>query len=320
MNIKRPDNSYIKKRKINLNNLDKYDENKIKQATQFLENVINKSYVSHFDNISFLLNQDNNTLKELKNSGCINECKVLKKQLKKIGLKTYYISCQANGFSNPAGDSLVKEAHVFLLYPSIKNNKIYFTIFDPGFRMTKPVSFFDKKDSANFDYANGLVKVNFIGKNSNYPYELTSNKRFDYKHQIKDANIHWNFNPYYQTLNIDEFGEKLYHAMFSLKLMNFPTDINQYLCIRAKILDKELEIYTTTKNEILSFEYLSKLDLKKLKDIFQEYFFNAKLDSKKLNIFVNNLYLLLHNVEKYICEIIYSKVIEDYKLGNKLNR
>lgn len=320
MEIKRIDNSIIKKRKINFENLDKYDEGKMKQATEVLDDIINTSYISHFDNISFLLNQDKKLCKKFKSIGCIDMCKKLKNQLMELGLKTYFVSCKANGFSNTTGDLVIQEAHVFLLYPSIKDNKIFFTIFDPGFRMTNPLSFFDQENSINFNYINGTIKINFIEKNIYYPYELVIDKKYNYKLEVTDANIHWRFNPYYQTINIDEYCKKIYQVIFSLKLRNFPSDMNEYLCIRAKVLDQILEIYTIKKNQIFSFEYLSTLNIYELQNIFQNYFIDAKLDYKKLDVFINNLYLLVHNIEKYINNIIHSDVIEDYKLYKKLGR
>jgi ABC-type Zn uptake system ZnuABC Zn-binding protein ZnuA len=145
--------SKIKKRKINLKNLEPYNKEKIKLAQQRLNQVIENSFVSHFDNVTYFFqkqkNKDIKFSKFNKNTGCISECKKLKKELKDIGIKTYFVSCNANGFSNKSGDNLVKEAHVFLINPSQRNGKIYFTIFDPGFRMTNPISFFNKTNSPN---------------------------------------------------------------------------------------------------------------------------------------------------------------------------
>ena len=128
MQIKRADNSVIKKRKINFKTLQSYDDNKVKQAVNYLKEEIANNFVSHFDNISYVLKQQKdrniNFSSYNKNTGCISDCKRLKKKLTKIGLKTYFASCKANGFSNPAGDALVQEAHVFLLYPALKNEKV----------------------------------------------------------------------------------------------------------------------------------------------------------------------------------------------------
>lgn len=152
MKIIRYNNSAIKKKKIDLNKLTLYDKEKVKYAINLLEQEIDNSFVSHFNYISYALKEDNNTSSHIKNSGCISDCKRLKAKLKQIGLETYYVSCKAKGFSNPAGDALVKEAHIFLVYPAIKNKKVYFTIFDPGFRMYNIIQFYDKEDSSEVSY------------------------------------------------------------------------------------------------------------------------------------------------------------------------
>lgn len=325
MKIIRNDNSIIKKRKINFNNIENYDKNKIKQGVEYLNQEINNNFVSHFDNINYILHKKNNNNTKFssynKNTGCISDCKRLKKKLNKIGLKTYLISCKANGFSTPAGDALVKESHVFLLYPTIKNKKIHFTIFDPGFRIPKVISFYDHQNSLNNPYLSvGSVKVKFIKDNTAYPYELVVNKRINYKCESTDADIHWEFNPYYETLSIDDYNEKLYHAMFSLKLMNYPSDLNKYICIRAKVLEKTLEIYTPNKSKLYSFEQLSSFSQQQLKNIFKEYFLQTGISNKELNKFVNNIFLLIHNIDLYINYVIDSQVIEEYKKGYRLNR
>ena len=324
MEIRRSDNSVIKKRKRNFKNIEPYNELKVKQAIKYLNNEITNGITSNFDNITYALQKKNKTTKFAtynKNTGCISSCKRLKKELSKLGLKTYFVSCKATDFSNPAGNEFVKEAHVFLVYPSLKNNKLYFTIFDPGFRVTDIISFYDGKDSIKYPYlSQGTINAKYIPNNIDYPYEIVTNKRINYKHEIIDANIHWGFNPYYETLNIDDYNEKLYHAMFSLKLMNYPKDINKYLCIRSKILEKTLEIYTINEYKVYSFKELSLLTQQELKNVFKKYFIQAEISIKELNKFSKNIFLLIHNIDTYINQIIIPSVIKEYNLGYKWNR
>lgn len=324
MKIKRNDNSIIKKRKINFNNIETYDEVKVKQAIEYLNNEITNSIVSNFDNIAYVLQKNDKPVKFTtynKNTGCISSCKRLKKKLSKIGLKTYFISCKATDFSNQAGNELVKEAHVFLLYPSLKNEKLYFTIFDPGFRVTNTISFYDGENSLKYSYlSQGTMSVKFAPNNIDYPYELITNKRINYKHEIIDANVHWNFNPYYETVNIDEYNEKLYCAMFSLKLMNYPNDLNKYLCIRSKILEKTIEIYTINKCKTYSFKQLINLNQQEIKNLFNDYFSQAEIPRKELNKFVQNIFLLIHNADTYINQVINPCVIKEYNPEYKWNK
>lgn len=108
--------------------------------------------------------------------------------------------------------------------------------------------------------------------------------------------------------------------MFSLKLMNYPDDLDKYLCINAKIINNTIEIYTIQKNEIFSFEELFFLTQNQLKNIFKPYFKNADLTNSQLNEFIKNLFLLIHNTQDYISKIISPEVVNEYKLGKGLNR
>lgn len=182
------------------------------------------------------------------------------------------------------------------------------------------IQFYDEHHSAIVPYIlDGEVKVIFNNEEK-YPYQLIVNRRINYKHQIVPANIEWSFNPYYQTLNINDFNQQLYQAMFSLKLMNFPNDLTKYLCVRAKVIDQVIEVYTLKKNEIFSFQEMKNLPKEQFKQIFSLYFKEANLSDAQLKCFFKSLSLLVNNVDVYIDEVINSKVVEAYKLGNMLNR
>ena len=78
MEIKRNDNSIIKKRKINFKNIKAYDELKVKQAVEYLNNEITNSLVSNFDNITYVFEKNDKPMKFAtynKNTGCISSCK-----------------------------------------------------------------------------------------------------------------------------------------------------------------------------------------------------------------------------------------------------
>ena len=318
MIIRRGNNTVIKKRKIDLRKLDIYDEKKITKAKELLEEAINESYVCHFENITYALNSNNKDSSFFnKHSGCTSQVQELKKMLKRIGIKTYYVSCKANGFSTPNGDLLVKEAHVFLIYPTLKNNKIFFIIFDPGFRQKNIISFYDMESSCDTPYLEtGINRIIYFGdNNSMYPYELYSNKRITCDYHEQDANIHWLFNPYYETIDLNNYSKELFHAIFSLKMMNFPKKKENYLCIRSKVLDNTLEIFTYDSKKTIFFKEIKDLSKVELHDLFKSYFTKANLSEYKLNIFSKNLYLLIHHCDEYINKIIDKGVIEDYKVS-----
>ena len=108
--------------------------------------------------------------------------------------------------------------------------------------------------------------------------------------------------------------------MFSLKLMNYPKDINKYLCIRSKILEKTLEIYTINEYKIYSFKELSLLTQQELKNMFKNYFLQAEISIKELNKFSKNIFLLIHNIDTYINKEINPTVIKEYDPKYKWNK
>lgn len=210
---------------------------------------------------------------------------------------------------------------MFLLYPTLRNGEIYFTIFDPGVRQKNIISFYDKHNSNEVKYLEeGIMKVIFLEDSKVYPFKLVSNKRITCQYKILDADINWYFNPYYETLNLDNFNEQLFHAMFSLKLMNFPPNKNNYLCIRSKLLDRTIEIFTKNNNEKILFDDIYNLSLKELENIFISYFKNANLTYDKFDIFVKNIFLLIHNYDEYVNKVIDKNVIIEYNSGLNLNR
>ena len=67
MEIKRNDNSIIKKRKINFKNIKAYDELKVKQAVEYLNNEITNSLVSNFDNITYVFEKKDKPIVNVNN-------------------------------------------------------------------------------------------------------------------------------------------------------------------------------------------------------------------------------------------------------------
>lgn len=319
MKLYRDDQTFIEKRKINLEDLELYDEEKVKLATVYLNQYVEESLVNQFDYISYVLedHKKSDFASYNPNTGCISDNKKLYQKLKELGMKTYFVSCKASGYSNKAGDNIIKEAHIFLIYPSIRNNRIYYTIFDSGFRMEHPLSFYAGEDSPDVEYlGSGTAKVIYQKENDLYPYQFTVSKRINYQHQVIDADIRWQFNPYFETLHIDEYNEYVYRVIFSLKLMNYPKNLDQYLCIRSKFLDETLEIYTMNRVEEYTFEYLRNLNLEQLKELFYKFFVNANLGVKQLDRFIHNLDLLIHRHLEYVDKVISIEVLKEYRLDS----
>ena len=249
-------NFKISKRKIDLNNLDLYDSKKIKSSKKLLKETISNTLVNDF-NFLIKLNKistvEGITIEEAYNKykgeiptvDCIGLSKILQEKLKQINMETHFITCKAHGFSTKYGDSLVKEAHTFLLYPCIKNNKTLFIIYDPGFRIDKPLMFYDKSSSKENRYLTGKIKIKYQENN----YSLSTNVRMKRDFTIIKDNINWYFNPYEETINIDSFAKNLYKVKFSYKIMYYNNSRRKKFCLGLNIVTKKLDLYKNTYHE-----------------------------------------------------------------------
>ena len=309
MKVQRLDKTFIYKRKINFKNIDIYDINKINLISNLLNEEINNTFIDQFEYVSFVLN---NKSKYNINSGCVSQIKHLKSVLKKHEIITYPVSTKASNFSTELGDKIIKEAHMFLIYPTIKNNKLLFNIIDPGLRVKNIVSFYDKSDSVNYKYLNtGLINVKYINKE--YPYSLNINKRLNYEHHEINTNVSFEFNTYFETIDLNNYDKKAFEVIYSLKLMNYPKDNDKYIYIRSKIFDKTIDIFTCKIKHTFTYDELSNKNKKELNKIFNPYFINTNISKYRFYKFINCIYLLIHNREEYIEKVINKDFLEDYK-------
>ena len=313
MKIDRDNNTFILKKKIDLKHLDSYDEEKINKAKDCLKKVIDETVVDDFKFLEELMKLSNNNIKEtydiFKNNSCYNCCTslslMLKRKLDKILSKTYLVTCKSIGFSTPKGDIKLKEAHTFIIYPCLKDNKILFILFDAGFRNYNAIMFYMNEDSNEYPYETGIAKV-FYQDDKNYPYLLKLNKTLKRNFKVEDANILLPFNPYYETLNILEYDKECYRAKHSYKIMDY---LNQ-VCIGLNIISGEFTLCSKEKEEkFLLNELLEKND-EEIEKILEPYF-------KYLNKDKKNFIKVLRFIPNWLnSKIIYEEVINDVKTNN----
>ena len=311
------DDFQIIKRRINLDNLEEYDFKKIKKSEKILKETISNTLVNDFAFLIKLNKISSNkgiTLEEAYNSykgeiptiDCIGLSKILKDRLKKIGIKTYFITCKANGFSTKYGDSLIKEAHTFLIYPCKKNKKLLFIVYDSGFRVNKPIIFYDRTSSKEYKYLTGKVKVNY----DNNRYSIKANVRMKRDFSIIKDDINWYFNPYEETINIDSFTKNIYKVKFSYKIMYYSNDKSKRFCLGLNIVTKKLDLYSQNNHEeyyLNEFLKLSKEEILKKLDFF-------KTDNKLIKKDIDDLLQIL-KIFTYTKKIpiLNSKIAQEFK-------
>ena len=313
MKIYRDNNTFILKKKIDLKHLDNYDEEKIKKAKNCLKKIIDETVVDDFKFLEELMKLSNDNLKEIydnfKNNICYNCCtslsKMLKQELDKILSKTYLVTCKSIGFSTPNGDKIIKEAHTFIIYPCLKDNKILFILFDAGFRNYNPIMFYLNEDSDDYPYETGIAKV-FYQDNKDYPYLLKLNKTLKRNFKIEDTNILLPFNPYYETLNILEYDKECYRAKHSYKIM----DYLNHICIGLNIINGDLTLYSEEQEEKYNLNLLLEKNDEEIAKILKPYF-------KYLNKDIKTFIKVLHFIPNWTnSNILYDEIINDVKTNN----
>ncbi len=310
MKIYRDNNTFILKKKIDLKQLDNYDEEKINKAKEYLKEIINNTVVNDFKFLEELMQLTNDNIKEaydnFKNNICYNCCTslstMLKIKLDKILGKTYLVTCKSKGFSTPNGDKKLKEAHTFIIYPCLKNSKILFILFDAGFRNYNPIMFYMNEDSNDYPYETGIAKV-FYQNNKNYPYLLKLNKTLKRNFKVENANILLPFNPYYETLNILEYDKECFKAKHSYKIMDY---LNQ-ICIGLNIISGDLTLHSKNNEKNYNLNKLLEKNDEVIEKILEPYF-NGK---------VKDFIKLLRFIPKWVnSSIMYNEVIKDIMINN----
>ena len=311
------DDFQIIKRRINLDNLEEYDFKKITKSEQILKETISNTLVNDF---AFLIKLNkislnkgitieeayNNYTGEIPTIDCIGLSKILKEKLNKIGINTYFITCKANGFSTKYGDSLIKEAHTFLIYPCKKKKKTLFIIYDSGFRIKKPLIFYDKSSSKEYKYLTGKVKINY-DKNR---YSIKANVRMKRDFSIIKDNVNWYFNPYEETTNIDYFTKNIYKVKFSYKIMYYNNIPRKRFCLGLNIVTKKLDFYSYNYHEEYYLDEFLKLSKEEL---FQKLSF-LKTDNKFTEKDIEDLLqvLKIYAYEDKI-PILNYKIVQEFK-------
>lgn len=316
MKILRNDGTYILKKKIDLKHLDIYDEEKMVLAKECLKELINNTVVDDFKFLKemFYLSKNNDLKKVYDNyesQKCYNCCTslsvMLKKKLDKILGKTYLVTCKSIGFSTPCGDELLKEAHTFIIYPSLKDGKILFTLFDAGFRNYNPMQFYINEESNIYPYENGKAQV-IYNSNQNYPYLLKLDKTLKRNFKIEDTNILLFFNPYYETLKINEYDKICYKAKHSYKIMDYCNKV----CIGLNIINGDLTLYSKEKEENYNLNELLKISDEQIESILKSYF-KALHKEQDLSDFIKILRFIPNWVN---AKIVYEEVIKDVETNN----
>ena len=212
--------------------------------------LIDNEYVNNFELLDNLfsnnMNFDNLNTNYTHAIACIEQSKRIKNKLDEMGLYSYLVTCKPDKFLSKHGDELMIESHTILVHPCLYNKKISFVIFDPGFRLKNSVLIIDKENSCDKRFYDGIYKIEYK-KDNDYPYEIYTNRRTDINRNIYIKDIHWKFNLYYETINIDSLYYYFIKIMYSYKIVSYSTKYENNPYVIYNVF-KDLIIYSDGYN------------------------------------------------------------------------
>lgn len=320
MNILRDTYTPIKKEKITC--FIDYDNIDLNIISKLLNQVIQNYTYSTFDLIKLVKEKFNGNLKETINSiddyskvrfNCYYATKLLKKELNKLGINAKYVSYKSIGFSSPFGDELIKEAHISLVIPTIRNKKNYYVILDPGYRIPSPISFYKSSKTTNIKIDHDDIIIQKSNDNL-YPYCM---KMQGYNRYSVDENSYFCeefFNCDYETINPKEILFPLsFEILNGYRIINYNIDKQKRAIIKVMILNNYLEYSDCNETGIITFVELNTLSKEELINILKP--FCNKLGENVIE-FVDNLYFILKNNKQFIDEILNKKVLKEFQNKN----
>lgn len=324
MKIERKNEFDILKNKIDINKLQTYDVEQINESISLLDKVMEENTVNTFDLITLLREKYDGSLKEayhnasihkFENSkfNCIYLSRILKEELQKIGIDAHYLSHQARLYALNSGDKKIKEAHVSLIYPATYNNRIIYTIYDPGLKIPVPITFYSKEKYEQKLDNNLSVGIEYDPSDDAYPNAIKMYGISPYSYTNFPHLVYQRFNPDYL---IDNLGEMLYPI--SLKLLTgykatiFSKNYNKRAYIKLDHIDKKIEYCDYEKELLKSLNYkdIIKTDRNYLISELSSICEKLRID---INEIVDNILFMIEVNDEYVNEIMDNDVLKEYQ-------
>lgn len=324
MKIERKNEYDILKNEVDINRLGEYSLEQIKESVPLLDKVMEQNAVSTFDLITLLRDKYNGSLKSAYHNAsisgfvnskfnCVYLSRILKEQLKKLGIDAHYLSHQARLYALDSGDKKIKEAHVSLIYPAIHNDRIIYTIYDPGLKIPIPMTFYSEEKYEQELDNNLSVGIEYDPSNVEYPNAIKMHGISPYSYTEFPHLIYQRFNPNYL---IDNLGEMLYPM--SLKLLTgykatiFSKDYNKRAYIKLDHIDNSIEYCDYEKGIIKSLDYkdIMKVDRNYLIGELSSICEKLRID---VNEIVDDIIFMVEVNDEYMKEIMDNDVLNEYK-------
>lgn len=296
-----------------------YDSINLDYISILLNQVIENHTYSTFDLIKLVKDNYNGNIKDTIESlndysnvrfNCYYAAKKLKEELSKLGIDAKYVTYKSIGFSSPFGDELIKEAHISLVIPTIKNNKEHYIILDPGYRIPSPLEFHKNSKQTNINVDNDDI---IIQKRENilYPYSMKMEGYNRYSLNKSSYFCEEFFNCDYETLNPEEMLFPISFTVLSgYRLINYHIDKSKCAMLKVMILDEYLEVSDSTQDIILTFAEIRSIPLEELYRLLTPF---CKKLNQDTNDFLDLLFFILEHHKEFINEVISKEVIKELK-------
>ena len=330
MKIERTNLSPIIKSKIDLSNLDDFSQEKIDAVTPLLKETIEKYPISTFGLITLMrtnfekdllttFQQANFDYSRL-NYNCLFLSTLMKDKLSKESIKGYLMTYQANKYALDSGDAKIKEAHISVLYPTIKNEKVFYTIFDPGLKIDRPISFYIHSDLDKLIVNQNQINIHYDPSNHNYPYYMEMLGVNEYSYNKNDHKIFQRFNPKYETINIEQMLFPIsYRLLTGYKAIIYSTDISKRAYITLSHLEQKLTFSdcATMVEEKYTYDDLEKMGYSKLKAKISSTCYKLQLDPDDI---ASNIYFMIYYHNDYINYIMDQDLLKEYSIKRNIKR
>ena len=323
MEILRDGYPSIMKNEISLADLDSYDEEKIREAEYLLKDTIISYPISTIGMITVLRKKYEKSLmnayESLKDNldydivryNCYYLAKVLHTRLKNININSYFMTHKAHYFALSSGDEKMKEAHISLIYPTIHNDKVLYTVFDPGLKIDAPMSFYKDEEMDTIIKDQLTINVKKTG-DIDYPYFVNLDGINPYSYNLNAHNVRQTFNPKYETVELDKLAYPIsYRLLTGYKATIFAREHEKRAYITLNHLSKTLEFYDGLCGIKYSYTFLelSKINKQVIKNQLENVCLKLSLN---LDEMIEDIYFMVDVIEEFNNQLMDQDVVNEY--------
>lgn len=315
--IKRGNYPSIFKQEIDLSHPISYYDLDLKMINQLLNEVIMNYTYSTVDLLQLLKeNYQGNLIDAINNIpsysdvrfNCYYATILLKKKLKEKGINTSIISYKSTNFSTFSGDELIKEAHMALLIPTIRNQKIYYVVLDPGLRIPSPIEFYADIDKTiiQIDHDEIIIQKTI---SDDYPYTMKMRGYNRYSTSQVSYQSQEFFDVRYETINpVDVLFPISYQVLNGYRIINYSVDNSKWAFIKIMIIGEYLECCDYLRHIQIPFRQLDQYSRNDLIGILKPFTNKLNINSEKL---IDIILFILEHYSEFISEVIYPNVLEE---------